>query len=97
MKHPNPDCDRHCKFMYGSKMKWYCYNEYDPDHPSADDTGGYIVTISEDEIKRTYWPYWYERMCKKFGKTEVDAKFCFKDCLEDWIIVNWAWESNNEH
>ena len=25
-------------------MKWYCYNEYDPDHPEADDTGGYIVT-----------------------------------------------------
>ena len=77
-------------------MKWYCYNEYDPDHPEADETGGYIVTISEDEIKRTYWPYWYERMCKKFGKTEVDAKYSFKECLEDWIIVNWAWEDKHE-
>jgi hypothetical protein len=31
-------------------------------------------------------------MCKKFGKEEVDTKFTFEDCLDDWVIVNWAWE-----
>ena len=48
--------------------------------------------ITEQEIRVEYWPYWYERMCKKFGKEEVDSKFTFEDCLDDWVIVNWAWE-----
>lgn len=74
-------------------MRYFSYNEYDPDHPLANETGGYVVTMSESEIRKTYWPYWYERMCKKFGKTEVDAKFTFEDCLDDWVITNWAWES----
>jgi hypothetical protein len=31
-------------------------------------------------------------MCGKFGKEEVDRKFSFEDCLDDWVIINWAWE-----
>ncbi len=23
---------------------------------------------------------------------EVDSKYCFEDCLEDWIVLNWAWQ-----
>lgn len=76
-------------------MKYYSYNEYDPESPLADEKGGYVVTKSEKEILREYWPYWYVRMCNKFGKEEVDAKFSKQDCIDDWIIVNWAWESNN--
>lgn len=56
------------------------------------DGGNEVVTKSEDDIRREYWPYWYDRMCKKFGKEHVDAKFSFPDCLDDWIVVNWAWE-----
>jgi len=76
-------------------MKYYSYNEYDPESPMADEKGGYVVTKSEAEILREYWPYWYDRMCKKFGQEEVDAKFSKQDCIDDWIIVNWAWESDN--
>ena len=60
-------------------MKWYCYNEYDPDHPEADETGGYIVTISEDEIKRTYWPYWYERMSRSLVRLKSMPSIVLKN------------------
>ena len=30
-------------------------------------------------------------MCKKYGKEEVDKNWSFEDCLEDWIIIYWAW------
>ena len=75
-------------------MKYYSYNEYDPESPMADEKGGYVVTKSEAEILKEYWPYWYDRMCSKFGKAEVDAKFSKQDCMDDWVIVNWAWESD---
>ena len=29
-------------------MRYYSYNEYDPESPLADETGGYVVTKSED-------------------------------------------------
>ena len=41
-----------------------------------------------------YWDYWYDRMCNKFGKDEVDSKYSRQDCIDDWAIRNWAWESN---
>lgn len=77
----------------GSKMRYYSYNEYDPGSPFADDTGGYVVTKSEEEIRKEYWPYWYSRMCIKFGQEQVDSNYSFEDCLDDWIVINWAWES----
>jgi len=30
------------------------------------------------------------KMCEKFGKDHVDANYCFEDCLDDWIVVNWC-------
>lgn len=74
-------------------MKYYSYNEYNPDSPLADESGGYVVTKSEDEIIKEYWPYWYEQMCKKYEKSYVDETFSALDCIDDWCIVNWAWES----
>ena len=26
------------------------------------------------------------------GKEQVDRCYSFEDCLTDWVIVNWAWE-----
>jgi hypothetical protein len=74
-------------------MKYWCYNEYDPGSPYADDDGGYVVTLSEEEILKQYWDYWYGKMCEKFGKEHVNANYSVQDCLDDWVIVNWAWES----
>lgn len=72
-------------------MRYYSYNEY-IDDPS----NNIVVTKSEEEIKDEYWSYWYERMCHKFGKDVVDKDYCFEDCLDDWVIVNWAWESTEK-
>lgn len=52
-----------------------------------------VETWSEDDIREKYWPYWYGMMCKKFGKEHVDAYYSFEDCIDDWTVVHWAWES----
>jgi hypothetical protein len=75
------------------KMKYWCYNEYDPDSPKADEYGGYVVTLCEDEILKHYYPYWSGEMIKKFGQEEFDKTYCKLDCIDDWVVVNWAWES----
>lgn len=69
-------------------MKYYSYNEYISE-PGIDD---YVETKSEEDIRKDYWPYWYNQMCKKFGKEYVDANYTIQDCIDDWVIVNWAWE-----
>lgn len=73
-------------------MRYFSYNEYDPDSPLADEYGGYVVTLSEEEIRNQYWPFWYSRMCDRMGKERVDSTYSFQDCLDDWVVVNWAWE-----
>jgi hypothetical protein len=73
-------------------MRYFSYNEYDPGHPLPDDTGGYVRTLSEEDIRREYYPYWYKKMCEKYGQERVDNDYTFEDFLADWIIVHWAWE-----
>ena len=68
-------------------MRYFSYNEYD-------DNGGHVVTMSEEEIRKEYYPYWYGKMCNKFGKDHVDEKYSFENCLDDWRVVHWAWEVN---
>jgi hypothetical protein len=72
-------------------MRYYSYNEYNPGNPRADASGGYVETVSEDDVRRTYWLYWYKKMCEKYGQDTVDRDYSFEDCLSDWITVNWAW------
>jgi len=75
-------------------MRYYSYNEF-----SNDENGeviGKVVTVSEEELRKTYYPYWYDKMCKKFGKQIVDENYSFEECLNDWIVVYWAWESKDE-
>ncbi len=69
-------------------MRYFSYNDYITD-PSKDPI---VVTLSEDEVIKKYYPYWYDRMCKKFGKEVVDANYTAEDCLTDWIITSWAWK-----
>ena len=72
-------------------MKYYSYPYYDPD-PSKQR----IVTLSEEEIIKEYYDYWQERMIAKFGKEHFEANYTEKDCIEDWVVVHWAWESTLE-
>lgn len=59
--------------------KQFAYNELGEDNP---------VVVDEDEIRRTYWPYWQEQMTKA-GKQDLIS---WEHCLDDFIVVNWAWE-----
>ena len=76
-------------------MRYFCYNE-----PVFDDygevTGNVVVTLSEQEVVDTYWPWWYSEMCKKYGKEHVDATYSKEECIDDWIVINWAWESTDD-
>lgn len=44
--------------------------------------------ISEDTIIEEYFLFWSEQM-KKVGKESCISK---ENCLEDWIVIHWAWE-----
>ena len=74
-------------------MKYYSY--YEPKDPGNGDFSAITVTLSEQEILKEYWDYWYGRMCDKFGKERVDAECSPADCIDDWIVIHWAWESDN--
>jgi hypothetical protein len=59
-----------------------------------DEDGNDVVeTLSEDEVLEQYWAHWYGKMCQKFGKEHVDTNYTKQDCIDDWVIVHWAWES----
>ena len=67
-------------------MKYFSYNEL------IDTNGGaFVVTLSEDDIRKEYYPWWYEKRCEEYGKEQVDKNWSFEDCLEDWVITNYAW------
>ena len=72
-------------------MRYYSYNE-----PGMNTSGNVIenkvITVSEEEIRKNYYSYWYDTMCHKFGKDIVDKNYSFEDCLDDWVVVHWAWE-----
>lgn len=63
-------------------MRYFSYYEINSD----------ILTKSEEDIRQEYYPYWYKKMCDKFGKTYTDENYSFEDCITDFVIVNWAWE-----
>lgn len=73
-------------------MRYFCYNE-----PVFDEVGrlvgNEVITVSEDDIRRDYYPYWLERVTKKYGPNHP---YTFADCVDDYVIGNWAWESSND-
>jgi hypothetical protein len=52
------------------------------------------ITMSEEDIRKEYWPYWYGEMQKRYPKDYIDATFSFEDCLEDWVHSHWATEAH---
>jgi len=72
-------------------MRYFSYNEYIADNDNTESTG--VKTVSEKEIRVNYYPKWLERMKAKYGDDE--AKLTFENCLEDFIIIHWAWEVTN--
>lgn len=64
--------------------------------PGDDGVSPVYETLSDQEILDQYWDYWYGRMCEKFGKDHVDATYTKQDCIDDWVVVHWAWESDDK-
>ena len=66
------------------------------EHLEFDDSDVVItVTMTEQDIREQYYPYWYERMCETFGKEAVDRDYTFEDCLDHWVMVTWAKEKKD--
>jgi len=74
-------------------MRYWSYNEpvWDSD---GNIIGNEVITKSDDEIIKEFYPYWRKRMIEKFGEEIVDCRFSELDCIDDWVAVNWAWESD---
>ena len=74
-------------------MRYWSYNEpvWDSD---GNIIGNEVITKSDDEIIKEFYPYWRGRMIEKFGEEIVDCRFSELDCIDDWVVVNWAWESD---
>lgn len=64
-------------------MRYFSYHDHDPD---------VVRTFSEDEIRKQYYPVWYELICNKYEQAYVDENYSFEDCLDDWIIIMNAWK-----
>ena len=62
-----------------AKMRYFAYDELDQEEP---------VIYSEEYILEYYYPYWKSEMIKKLG----DVVLTKEECINDWIVVNWAWE-----
>lgn len=73
-------------------MRYWSYNEpvWDSD---GNIIGNEVITKSDDDIIKEFYPYWRKRMIEKFGEGIVDCRFNELDCIDDWVVVNWAWES----
>ena len=80
----------------GTDVRYWSFDEWVKTDPLMEGSSNNIVTLSEQEILDSYYPYWYNAMCKKYGKEHVDANFSKEDCIEEWVIIHWAWESTVE-
>lgn len=65
-------------------MRTFKFNEFEGDNH-------FETTITEDEILETYFDYWAQNMVKA-GKSKAISK---EHCIEDFIVVHWAWEIDN--
>jgi len=46
------------------------------------------VTVSEEEIRRDYWPVWVRLMEDAGGWSPY---LCIEDCIDDWSAIHGAW------
>lgn len=67
-------------------MRYFQYPERIP--PEVD----VIVTVSEKEILRDYYPEWRRKMLEKFTQEEFYSKYSEEDCIQDWKMINFASE-----
>ena len=47
-------------------------------------------TFSEMQILKSYFEYWSMKM-REVNKAD---QISIESCIDDWIVVNWAWETD---
>ena len=47
-------------------------------------------TFSEDQIIRSYYKYWYGKMVQANKHDMISRELC----IDDWIVVHWALETD---
>ena len=72
-------------------MKYYCYNSYTLNEDGSPNPC--VKIYNKAEILDIYWDWWKEEGIKRWGKEHFEANYSEKDCIEDWLAVNWAWET----
>lgn len=70
-------------------MRYWSFNNYWLDEDG--NMNSLIVTKSEEEILKDYYDYW----CKGMIASGKEDEICPQDCIDDWVIINWAWESKD--
>jgi hypothetical protein len=53
-------------------------------------------TWNEDQILKSYYPYWCGMMVQNVAAPDLDPK----RCIDDWCVVHWAVETDewgNKH
>ena len=72
-----------------NNMRYYTFNEFDSESEQ-------VSTVSEEDIRRDYFPYFQKKMIDKFGQEYYNKPYSFEDCLIDWVYVHHAWEVDDE-
>ena len=75
-------------------MRYWSYAEQL--YVENDATEHEVITLSEDEIIEQFYPYWEEKMIEKYGREEFERDWSPQDCVMDWVVINFAWESSDE-
>jgi hypothetical protein len=70
-------------------MRYFCYMQTGGERGETYE----VVTLSEEEIREEYYADWFAMMRRKYTIEQMEQGFCFEDFLDDWIVVNRAWES----
>lgn len=66
-------------------MKKYSFLEYDIPHK---------ITMTEQEILDSSWAkHWKNKMIERFG--ESHEFITDENCIDEFCVVNWAWQENN--
>lgn len=63
-------------------MRTFAYNEIGENNEPI------IKTFTEEEILKTYYPWWKSEL-ESLGRSNLVSE---ENCIEDWVVINWAWE-----
>jgi hypothetical protein len=79
-------------------QRWFRYSEpYCSETTKIPDSDS-ISLVSEDYVKKVYFPRWLEAMTKKWGDnltTIYSQEALFELCLNDFLVVYYATQEEN--